>query len=76
MLTTVALAVYKEDGLAEDRFVLHSFSSLQNNQKASAQSLVHRGDSSFESLVYVLLPLVPGYHLSSENPFVQVFYNP
>ena len=31
-MTTVALVVYKDAGFVENRFVLHSFSSVQNNQ--------------------------------------------
>ena len=69
-MTTVAFTVYKEGGLAEDRWTLHSFSSLQNNQKASAQILFTVVIPVFESLVYVLLPLVTNQLLSLENPFV------
>ena len=70
MVTMVAFTVYKDNGLAEDRFVLHSFSSLQNNQKALAQLLFTAVIPVFESLVYVLLPLVTVHPLSPENPFV------
>ena len=70
MLTMVASTVYKGDGLAEDRFVLHSFSSPQNNQKASAQLLFTSVIPVFESHVHVLLPLVTVHPLSPENPIV------
>ena len=55
-MTTVAFAVYKGDGLAEDRFVLHSFSSLQSNQLASASSSFILGDSG-SSLLHTVLAL-------------------
>ena len=57
-MTTVALVVYKAVGLAEDRFVLHSFSRLQNNQLALLPTFVHHGDSGIESLVLFAIPAI------------------
>ena len=55
----VAFVVYKSDGLAEDRFVLHSFSSLQNNQLALLPPLFTSVIPDFESLVFCAVPANP-----------------
>ena len=58
-MTTVALVVYKTEGFAEDRFVLHSFSRLQNNQLALLPNVVYLGDSGIESLVLFAILAIP-----------------
>ena len=67
-MTTVAFVVYKGCSLAEDRFVLHSFSRLQNNQLALLSIFVHRGDSGIESLVLFAKRAIPRSQFGFYNP--------
>ena len=59
----VALVGYKSDGFAEDRFVLHSFSSLQNNQLLRHEPLFTSVIPNFESHILSPILALPNLHL-------------
>ena len=67
-MTTVAIVVYKAASLAEDRFVLHSFSSLQNNQLALLPPLFTSVIPDFESLVLFAILAIPNLSLVFITP--------